>query len=193
MAVIDASIINRRLLARIFSKIKISTQRFYKGTPCWEWIGLLTERGYGRIGWDYKSRIAHRFLYQIFVEPVPSRETHCDHLCRFPACVNPIHVEAVPPRINILRSNNPAARNSRKTHCKKGHPYEGSNLIVAPAKNGRNCRRCRTCEADRIRRKRRETQALPSDHPKRIALRIERTSASRRRRARLRDLGLPIT
>lgn len=33
---------------------------------------------------------------------------------------------------------------ARKTHCPKGHPYEGDNLYLAPSGN----RKCRACRAD---------------------------------------------
>ena len=40
-----------------------------------------------------------------------------------------------------------ALRNSRKTHCKYGHPLSGDNLIVHQAQHG--IRACRTCQRNR--------------------------------------------
>jgi hypothetical protein len=38
-----------------------------------------------------------------------------------------------------------------KTHCPKGHPYSGRNLIVDRYENGKQRRRCRACDLERSR------------------------------------------
>lgn len=48
--------------------------------------------------------------------------------------------------IKIMRIN---SNNARKTHCKRGHPYSGSNLYLHKSGRGRSCR---TCMADTARR-----------------------------------------
>jgi hypothetical protein len=55
-------------------------------------------------------------------------------------CVNPDHLEIVTHRENILRSEAPAALNSRKTHCLNGHFFDEANTLVIQGK-----RRCRAC------------------------------------------------
>jgi hypothetical protein len=104
------------------------------------WLGA-TRLGYGRVLVSGKMRSAHRVAYELAIGPIPDGLT-IDHLCRNPGCVNPIHLEPVTIRVNILRGSMPAADNARKTHCKNGHPFEGDNLSVLSA--GRR-RRCRTC------------------------------------------------
>lgn len=107
---------------------------------CWPWQGAFHHNGYGRFG---KFR-AHRASYEHFVGPIPTGLT-IDHLCRNRACVNPAHMEPVTAVENMMRGNAPAAINSRKTHCIRGHALSGENLYVKP--DGR--RECRECQRTR--------------------------------------------
>ena len=139
MAILDSSIINRDLLARIFSKIKISTEHSYKGVPCWEWTAGISKTGYAVLWMLGRQRLAHRTLYQLFVGQVPDG-LHCDHLCRTRHCVNPIHIEIVTAKENILRGVGITAEHARATHCKYGHEFTASNTYVHAI--GRTCRAC---------------------------------------------------
>ncbi len=115
-------------LIRIFSKIEIMSDLQWNNSPCWIWCGARSKRkGYGIvhwIDWNYKP---HRLLFAWAIHPLPKHQSkgELDHLCRRPACCNPLHLEFVSTRINVLRSNAPAALNARKTVCKRGHPLEG--------------------------------------------------------------------
>jgi hypothetical protein len=111
---------------------------------CWEWQANVGLDGYGR--WygnarKYETRQAHRISYMAFVGLIPDG-MQIDHLCRNRKCVNPMHLEAVTQRVNILRGEGFSARNARKTHCTKGHPFTEGNLYLVRGK----FRRCRTCE-----------------------------------------------
>ena len=130
-------------LIRFFTKIEVSSESFYKDSPCWDWIGYIYPNGYGRFEIK-KPHTAHRVSHVWFIGPVPKdiRIKQIDHLCRRRHCVNPLHLELVTPRVNTERSDGPAAINSRKTHCLNGHPLEGDNLRIDPT--GR--RICRTCK-----------------------------------------------
>ncbi len=132
----------RKLLARIFSKIKVSTENFYKGVPCWEWQAYIHPKsGYGGFSLSKISGRAHRVIYQIFVERIPDA-LQCDHLCKVRHCVNPAHIEAVTAAINNARSESPAAINARKTHCPLGHPLTPDNIVKRKDRKARNCRIC---------------------------------------------------
>ena len=106
---------------------------------CWLWNGGLFRDGYGNFSAQSGTR-AHRLAYEHFIGPVPDGLV-LDHKCRVRCCVNPRHVEPVPNRVNVLRGFGRAALQARQTHCIKGHPLDGQNLI----RRNTGGRRCRTC------------------------------------------------
>lgn len=120
---------------------------------CWEFTGYTMPQGYGQLG---RNIIAHRFAWEIANgRPVPAG-LHVDHvchnadpdchdndLCAHRRCVNPDHLEAVPPRINMIRGKGFAGTNSRATHCPSGHEYTDENTYLRPDRPGRVCRICR--------------------------------------------------
>lgn len=116
-------------------------------TGCWSWMSSKSF-GYGYFWLNNKRLRAHRLAYEIWVEPIP--DGLClDHLCRNRSCVNPDHLEAVTPTENLMRGESPAALNAAKTHCPKGHPYSGRNLLFSSGS-----RRCLTCHRERERQRR---------------------------------------
>lgn len=58
---------------------------------CWLWFGSATPAGYGKIGIDGKTMLAHRASYIAFRGPIPRRQLVC-HVCDVPACINPDHL-----------------------------------------------------------------------------------------------------
>lgn len=112
---------------------------------CWLWTGRPNRDGYGHIQNSPKPEgrtlLVHRLSYQLQRGPIVDG-LQIDHLCRNHACVNPLHLEVVTARTNILRGNNPTAINARKTECPRGHPLSGDNLYITPT-GGRSCRLCR--------------------------------------------------
>jgi len=139
--------------------MRLLKQRFdrkWKRQPngCWRWTDVLSGNGYGYLGvGGRKGRdiLAHRLAYRLYVGPIPAGMT-VDHLCRNRWCVNPAHLEAVSLRVNLLRGDNPAARNARRTHCLRGHPFSGEGADVVIDNLGR--RVCRHCTRERKRRQR---------------------------------------
>jgi hypothetical protein len=142
--------ISTRLLKTLFSRIKISSTHFYNNVPCWEWTGYIRPDGYGRLSY----KLAHRLMYSIFVEEIPSSKIDCDHLCRRRHCVNPCHLEAVTHRVNMLRGKAPAALNALKTHCHRGHPLSGNNLFLKQSSqpHKRIYRQCLICRKAQIKK-----------------------------------------
>lgn len=109
---------------------------------CWLWTASADKHGYGHFYPTRKQTVAaHRWAYEYLRAEIPA-DLQLDHLCRTPACVNPWHLEPVPPGVNARRSDSWAGKNSRKTHCPEGHEYAGDNLII----NGKGSRVCRTCK-----------------------------------------------
>lgn len=132
-------------LTRIFSNIKVDPAIQFNSSPCWAWTAACMRTGYGRISLYNKQFLVHRLMYAWLVGPLPhgKRQGEIDHLCRNRACCNPIHLELVSSRVNVLRGMGPSALGARKTHCPKGHPYAGDNLIIHP--NNPTRRWCREC------------------------------------------------
>jgi hypothetical protein len=62
----------------------------------------------------------------------------CPHRC----CCNPAHLELATGRENVLRGKAPTARNAAKTHCPRGHAYDGIDG------RKRQHRRCSTCRRE---------------------------------------------
>lgn len=112
---------------------------------CWLWLGSVNNRGYAVI-WagTNQTSLAHRLVYEALIGPLLPGLV-IDHLCRVRCCVNPAHLAQVTSGENSRRGQWP---NSAKTHCPKGHPYEGANLFI----NNRGRRECRTCKRARNRR-----------------------------------------
>jgi hypothetical protein len=123
-----------------------------KSDGCWEWMGRLNAEGYG----VYGSGMAHRACYEICVGSIPAGH-QLDHVCHtldrscaggpscaHRRCVNPQHLEPVPPAVNSTRA--------RRDTCRNGHPY-GSSTYIGPS----GTRKCHVCLAAAKRRHRNKT------------------------------------
>lgn len=115
-------------------------------TGCWLWAGAITDNGYGilhvQVGSRRLPRRAHRLMYEMLRGPVDSA-LHMDHLCRNRSCVNPDHLEPVTVRENIMRGVGYTAQQARKTHCKRGHPFDQENTMRVRNGKWRMCRKCK--------------------------------------------------
>jgi len=122
---------------------------------CWLWLGKpkknKTGTPYGTLRVGNKLIPAHQFAYELFVGPIP-QGCELDHLCRNTMCVNPLHIEPVAHRVNVLRGISPNAINARKTHCPKGHSYNKENTYV----NANGHRSCKICHKTYVQQHRHE-------------------------------------
>jgi hypothetical protein len=135
----------------------LDLERFLSKTvpdgDCLRWTGATIKGGYGQFWLDGRAQLAHIVAYTTFVGPYT--QPTLDHQCDHPWCVNWDHLKPATHQRNILRGFGTAAINSRKTHCPKGHPLEGDNLLMD---GGR--RRCRICRTEYLCQRRRKSKSF---------------------------------
>lgn len=121
------------LWTRILQKTEITQS-------CWLWRGGRTSEGYGKLSVADIALLVHRVSYERHKGPIP-KDRHIDHLCAVRNCLNPDHLQAVPPRINCLRG---PRHNGAKRFCKRGHPFDAPNTYWHK-RNGNDVRACQAC------------------------------------------------
>jgi hypothetical protein len=128
--------------ARFMSRVR-------RDVDCLVWTGRLDKDGYGFFYLRRKTRRAHRVAWYDMHGEIPDGMV-INHVCRNRACVNAQHLQVVTIRENTLKdSTTVSAINARKTHCKRGHPFDR----VYPKSGGPGSQRyCSICEAAKSRR-----------------------------------------
>jgi hypothetical protein len=125
-------------------------------TGCWIWVGTRRGDGYGLFTSEGRPVRAHRFSYEKAKGPIAAGLV-IDHLCERHSCVNPDHLQAVPPSVNFERGGmgELVRMRRKKTHCAHGHALEGANLRM----RGNGTRACMACDRDAARRSRERASA----------------------------------
>jgi hypothetical protein len=125
-----------------------------KADSCWIWRSGRSDTGYGTFSVKRRSYNAHRIAWMLAYGEIPHGKW-VDHLCRVRSCVNPLHLELVTPRENIMRGHSPNVVNSRNNICHLGHELTPENSYIRPGGSSRQCRICQ-----RLREKRRVRNVL---------------------------------
>lgn len=108
--------------------------------------------GYGRAEKNGHFILAHRFVYETLIGPIPGGMT-LDHLCKNKLCVNPEHLEVVTRGENLRRAiPDRTPEKHRLPPCSHGD----QDIYVDP--DGK--RVCRICRRERTRLWRAERKQL---------------------------------
>lgn len=134
-------------------------ERFWKKVlktrTCWLWTGTKTAAGYPLFGiptqgGPHQYIYAHRFNWELSTKKEISPKIELHHACPNKTCIrySKKHVSDVPRQLN---PDSPSFLNSRKTHCVRGHPLSGENLVLVSGPYGprRQCRKCGALRAKR--------------------------------------------
>ena len=136
-------------------------------TGCWEWIASLKPgTAYGCMQVAKRTVYAHRLSHELHIGPIPSG-MQIDHLCRNRSCVNPDHLEAVEPHVNVRRGMSPGAKALRRDTCIVGHSYSQWGVL---RHQRRYCRLCESCKSrERRWRAQRGIPVAPLDRSEAVA------------------------
>lgn len=107
--------------------------------PCRIWSGAKNDSGYPQKRHNGKTTYVHRLAYETLRGPIPEG-LELDHLCRTPACYEPLHLEAVTHLENVRRGIGNQYKD--KTHCQRGHEFTPENTRYVPSSPKRQCRAC---------------------------------------------------
>lgn len=110
-------------------------------TGCWDWIGYIGNKGYGKFNYGGTIINAHRASYLLHTKQNLESKFQIHHKCACKICVNPSHLEAVLQKEHTrLTPASIGFKNSEKQVCPLGHPY------VTEWSNGPRSRRsCLEC------------------------------------------------
>ena len=126
---------------------------------CWVYAGRLNDDGYAiyphRVNGSVFNERLHRVTFEKYIGKIPNGLV-IDHLCRVRCCINPIHLEPVTSRENIIRGH--SSRNEKlRNCCFQGHEYTSQNTTIRkrlkPSGNTINERVCRKCANIRVAKK----------------------------------------
>ncbi len=105
---------------------------------CWEWIGGLDHRGYGKMGEGPaggKTLAVHRVSYELHFGPIPEGQLVC-HRCDNRRCVNPAHFFLGTQKDNMQDCKNKDRHHAKSRHYKSKITTEISQRVLELRKAG---------------------------------------------------------
>ena len=125
-----------------------------KTETCWLWKASCFHDGYGMFKDAGKNKRAHRVAWLLAHGSIDQDLLVC-HSCDVPRCVRPDHLFQGTASDNARDCvKKKRQRNSRKTHCPKGHPYSDENTRMY-REGTRDCGECLRTKVRLANRKRR--------------------------------------
>lgn len=126
-------------LGKRFPKKWTAQQRFFASctydekTECWDWLGSLSPRGYGRIRVAGKNIRAHRYSWILkHGRDIPEGMVVC-HKCDNPKCVNPDHLflGTIADNVADCVSKGRHARGEKLAHPRAKGEKNGNSRLTA--------------------------------------------------------------
>jgi hypothetical protein len=129
------------ILARFWSRVNKNGPIHPIYGQCWTWTGLLSDKGYGRLGGFGNT---HRISWRIHYGEIPNG-LHVCHKCDIPNCVNPDHLfigtnaDNVKDKVSKNRQSKGEDHNSKLTEhevleirrrCKPRDPINGLHALA---------------------------------------------------------------
>lgn len=123
-----------------------------KTRSCWVWLGPRMRHwsgdpkkvGHGRLWLGDRWETAHRYSYLLTHGKI-TEGLVIHHTCGNMGCVNPAHLEALSADAHSKTMSSPHGKNSRKTHCLRGHLLSEENVYIERKREGGIARKCREC------------------------------------------------
>lgn len=152
---------SKRLPDAEYEKRWVETRKLKSTTNeqgCWLWNRSLAINGYGQTGYRAITIRIHRKSYEIANKVTLTPDQLVCHTCDNKTCWNPAHLW-----IGTHKDNNQDCADKgrhyegSRTHCERGHPFSGDNLLVykQDVKSGKTGIRrvCKKCQLGRLRMK----------------------------------------
>lgn len=132
--------------------------RTVKDGDCWTWTGATNQtRKYessmrGEVYANGEYWLAHRAMWFAARGPIPEGLCVC-HSCDNSLCLNPEHLWLGTHKQNMQdMAAKGRSSGTSMTHCKRGHPLSGDNLVQNLLTNKNPQRRCKICRTEYDRR-----------------------------------------
>lgn len=130
-----ADVYNAKWIARVKARCVVDAN------GCWLWQGFRNHKGYGYTTFRSRPVACHRQMLKLTMSVALKTEEFACHRCDVRNCCNPEHLFVGSTSENQQDSiAKRRQRNTKKTHCWRGHPLSGDNVNIVPA--GRQCKAC---------------------------------------------------